>query len=238
MKKQINILSLLCGCLCSIQAQVYKPQTSFYADPEPLTIEQVDSLYQQYLEDQTTRIIYYDFIGYKHEHRCANAADTVPAAIFKQFTSAILFPPAAQLNYPSSSKMRMDELAYMEGVDVIDNLSLVDRNKTLIAAATKQILSYKVPNGVVRIGSGALRGVSLLMADLPESVQEIDDYAFADAYIERLYIRTTRFPKISNLAFGPVTEDHISLYVPKKLVKKYKKMFPGIKQYIYPIEDK
>ena len=119
----------------------------------------------------------------------------------------------------------------IEGKDVIENTALISKDGTLIVAAVTGKDSYTIPFVVNRIGAGAFQGCSLKELVIPETVTSIGENALAKcSQMTSLTIKSEEVCQISETCFDEETLAHLTLYVPKKNIKKYKRTLPSVKK--------
>lgn len=165
--------------------------------------------------------------------RFASPVAKIAPELFSESVINIKLPHTDSLAYMSSPDICVKNLCRIEGKDVIDNTALVNKSGVLIAAAVKGKNFYSVPDCVKEIGAGAFRGCLLEELVIPETVKSIGLNAFADCpRIKSITIKSEDVCRISESCFSGQTVSHMTIYVPKKAVKSYKKMLPSLKRQI------
>lgn len=168
--------------------------------------------------------------------RFGSPITTIDPALFSNEVTIVILPSSKNLTYRSSPDMYPGSLRYLEGPDVIDHSALISNDNTLIVAATKGKEHFKIPDGVLKIGAGALRGSLLSSIELPSSVISIDDKSFDLSTIKQYFIFSETVPAIGNDAFGESIDEDARFYVPKKVLGQYKKTYPELKDNLTTIE--
>lgn len=156
--------------------------------------------------------------------------------IFNYKVDGIRLPASTNLTYQSSPEIRIDNLASIEGKDVVNNQSLISKDGTLIVAATASLNSYQIPDQVKKIGAGALRGSKAKSIIVPEFVTHIGDRAFDLSSTSNFYFLSTTPPMLGESVFGDYLKDDFSIFVPKKQVRTFKKAYPHLSHHIKSIE--
>lgn len=165
--------------------------------------------------------------------RFAYPVERIPADLFVEDITYLRFPSVSGLQYESSPKIRVDNLAAMEGRDVIDSRFLVGRGGMLIAAAVGGLKKCEVPSAVKTVGSGSLQGSGLQEIVLPESVRRVGQNAFAHCpNLKKITFKSTERVTIDDDCFDSGTLARLNIYVPKSLVKEYKERYPELKKKI------
>ena len=178
----------------------------------------------------------------EYKLRFGSPIKIVDPSVFSKKIMKLEFPQCRNLIYKSSPDIRVDWLTHIKGPDVIDNTMLIDKNKTLIVAATfdeehlKSKKSIIVPNEVIAIGSGAFRGCGVSSIILPSSVKSIGENAFDETKLLHLFIESEVFPNFDKNIFGSCENPEMFLYVPQKLLKNYRNVLPSFSKRILPIE--
>lgn len=168
----------------------------------------------------------------------AGPVHQIDPAIFDENVTDIRFPMTDNITYISSPEIRVDNLAYMEGKDVREGAFLIAKDGTLIVCALEFFSdTIFIPEGVLAVGAGAFRGYGAYMLKsqplvLPPSVQYIGDKAFEFARLSAIYFRTETIPQFGQEVFGTTPDPELTLYVPRKQLKAYKKQFPKLKKRI------
>ena len=198
----------------------------------PLNFQCVDSLDKGFLVDFGTSLI----SNNKKESDCYNLRFASPVLkiapeLFSESVTSIKLPFTDSLTYISSPNINVGNLHRIEGKDVVDNSALVSSDGTLVVAAVMGKDSYTIPVVVKRIGAGAFQGCSLKELVIPETVTAIGENALAKcSQMTSLTIKSEEACQISDTCFDEETLAHLTLYVPKKNIKKYKRMLPSIKK--------
>lgn len=155
--------------------------------------------------------------------------------LFRKDIIFISLPLTFGLSYTSSPDIRVDNLAYITGKEVVDNKFLIDQSETLIVVAARGENIVSIPEGVKNIGAGALRGANIDTICIPESVLSIGEKAFDLSTTSCIVINSESMLEIEQNAFGDTPNESLKVYVPKKLVKTYKKQFPKLKKRIFSL---
>ena len=172
--------------------------------------------------------------GYKL--RFGSPVTTIDPALFSPGVKWVRLPSTANLTYESSPSIWTGDLEYIEGQDVVNRSALITKDKTLVVAATMGKEHYQIPEGVQRIGSGAFRGTWLSSIVIPSSVTAIGDKAFDCSLIKNYFLFSETIPSIGDDAFGLIQDYDAKLYVPKKVLGKYKNTYPDLKNNLASIE--
>lgn len=168
--------------------------------------------------------------------RFASPVAKIAPELFSESVTNIKLPFTDSLTYISSPNICVTNLQRIDGKDVIDNTALINQNGVLIAAAVAGKDSYTIPYGVKEIGAGAFQGCSLEELLIPETVTNIGEKAFAKcSEMKSLTISSKEICNISEFCFDENVLTQITLYVPKKNIKRYKKMLPLLKDRIKAI---
>lgn len=168
----------------------------------------------------------------------------IDPAIFNENIWEINFPTIHGLEYQSSKEIRVDNLWFMEGLDIQDGTYLISKDHVLIAAALKGIMdTVYVPDEVITIGAGAFRGYSSYLKKpqpiiIPANVRNIEDNAFDLAQLSPIFFYAEEMPQFGNDVFGETPNKNLFIYVKRHLVKSYRKQFPSLKKYIHPLPKK
>ena len=161
----------------------------------------------------------------------ASPVTKIDPAIFAQNVSYIKFPSSSGLKYESSPSMCVTNLSHLDGLDVINNRLLVDKDGTLIAAAVAGLKDFTIPNQISRIGEGAFRGCTLKSITIPENVESIGDGAFEIcSEMESITILSPNLIHIGNSSFETGKEYKYKIYVPKQCYKAYRQQHPSLKR--------
>ena len=203
----------------------------------PLNFQCVDSLDTGIIVDFGTSLVSnHKKDSDSYNLRFASPVIRIAPELFSESVTNIKLPFTDSLTYMSSPNICVKNLCRIEGKDVIDNTALINKSGVLIAAAVKGKNSYSVPEGVKEIGAGAFRGCSLKELVIPETVTTIGLNALSDCpQMESITIKAEDVCRISESCFDEQTITHITIYVPKKVVKSYKKILPSLKKQIKSI---
>jgi len=165
-----------------------------------------------------------------------NPVKRIDPLLFNQSVDGIHLPSTHNLLYQSSPDIRVDNLSSIEGIDVINQHSLVGKDGTLIVAALASMDSYVIPEQVKSIGAGALRGSKSNAVVIPESVSHIGERAFDLSSITNFYFLPTNPPELEDYVFGENLNKNFTVFVPKKQIKLYKNTYPYFSSHIKSIE--
>lgn len=153
--------------------------------------------------------------------------------IFSKTVTNIRLTYSDSLIYASSPNICVASLKEIKGRDVIDNRFLVSKEGILIAAAVADLFSAKVPNNVSYIGDGAFQACHLKELIIPANVKSIGENAFANCdYMQSLTIESKDPVLLHEATFNETTLEGLTIYVPKRAVKGYKKIYPYLKDHI------
>ena len=171
---------------------------------------------------------------YSHRLRFASPIHKIDPELFSFWVDRIKLPPIEDLSYSSSPDIFTTNLVMLEGYDVYNYTSLINKDSTLIVAATSAKPYYIIPEFVKSIGAGALRGTLLHSLIIPSNVSSIGDQAFDLSDIQSYYILSTNVPTLGENVFY-LRDKKTTIYVPKKALRSYKKAWKPLKKHIKAI---
>ena len=161
----------------------------------------------------------------------ASPVTKIDAALFATNVTYIKLPSIKELEYESSPSICVENLSFLEGLDVIDNSVLVDRERKIIAAAVAGYTEFVIPDQISKIGVGSFRGCTLNSIVIPENVQTIEDAAFELCnQLESVTILSPVPIQIGNTSFETDRKYKYTIYVPKQCYKAYRKAYPSLKK--------
>ena len=176
------------------------------------------------------KVIDEDFAEYAL--RFASPVTKIDPNLFNSNMNIIVLPSIQNMSYTSSPNIMTNHLSVIKGYDVLDYISLISKDNTLIVAATASHLVYKVPDMVTKIGAGALRGSTAWEVIIPENVKSIGDRAFDKTLIADYYFLSDEAPILGESVFGDIMNANVMIYVPKKALRKYKNAWKPLKKHI------
>lgn len=174
--------------------------------------------------------------NYFYRLRFEAPVTTIDPSLFSERVTNITLPQTQHLSYHSSPSIMVKNLSTISGKDVVDNTFLIDRQNTLIVAATHDKISIKIPENVTAIGIGAFRGTGLSSIIIPENISLIENNAFDSANISNYFISTDKILIFKNNAFGHNSDKDFTIYVPQKTINEYQSTYPSLKSKFRPIE--
>ena len=165
----------------------------------------------------------------------ASRVTKIASELFSPNVVTIKLPSSDSLLYSSSSDICVSNLTKIEGYDVYDYSALINKEDVLIVAATKGKNTYMLPECVKGLGAGSLRGSTLSNIIIPSNVTSIGKNAFDQTSITSFFFMSTEVPQMDDSSFGNLVDSNVTIYVPKKSQKDYKKKLPSLKKQIKPI---
>ena len=153
--------------------------------------------------------------------------------LFMAQTYEVQLPASTDLTYTSSPEIMTTYLYSIEGYDAYNYSALISKDSILIVAATRFKDSYQIPTIVKRIGAGALRGGTWIRSlTIPSSVVAIGDKAFDQSSILTFYLLSTEVPTLGESVFGEQVPKELTIYVPSKSLRAYRKTWKPLKKHI------
>lgn len=205
-------------------------------DDVPLNFQCVDSLDLGLHVDFGTSLISNNKNGSdSYNLRFASPVLKIASELFSPNVVTVKFPSTDSLLYSTSSDICVSNLTKIEGYDVYDYSALINKEGFLIVTATKGKNTYMLPECVKGIGTGALRGSTLSNLIIPSNVTSIGKNAFDQTSITSFFFMSTEVPQMDESSFGSLVNSNVTIYVPKKSLKNYKKKLPFFKKQIIPL---
>lgn len=196
-------------------------------DKEPLDFHCVDSVGKGLEVDFGSSLICQND---SFELRFASPITRIDPHLFSNNVSYLRLPSSNSLSYISSSTIFVNNLARIEGKDVVDNRFLISKDGTLIVAAVAMIESCVVPDGVRSVGAGAFQGGRLEVLNLPTTTIDVGENALANCpNLKILKLDSDEVVSIHESCFENTSLTNLTIYVPKKTLKAYKKAYPALK---------
>lgn len=160
----------------------------------------------------------------------ANPVTDIDANLFSENVSSIVLPISKNLNYCNNARKDVSNLKHIEGYDVKNNL-LIDSDSTLIVGAVSGLSELSVPNCVKVLGEDCFRNSKLERIIIPLSVTTIKSGAFDKCVeLKDIVLESENVVDIDENAFYEESVNAFNIYVPKKILKLYKKKYPVLKK--------
>ena len=155
----------------------------------------------------------------------------IDASIFAENVSSIVLPISKNLRYLSNTRKDVYALEHIEGYDVKDHQSLIDKDSVLVVAAVAGLSEFSVPSCVRILGEDCFRNSKLERVVVPTSVTSIKSGAFDKcANLKEVILEGEQVISFEENAFFEDTLESLKIYVPKKVLKQYRKKYPLLKK--------
>lgn len=196
----------------------------------PLNFQCVDSLDVGQVVDFGSSLI----CNKRNENRFrlgfASPVTKIDPNLFTESVISIKLPSTNNLVYYSSPSICVKNLKEIIGKDVVNQRILVSKDGKLFVAAVSDLKTYIVPDVVKEIGDGAFRGCQLEELVIPETVSCIGSNVFDNCFqLKSLVLKSNDVVSIAESCFGNQTLSELTIRVPKKTLKHYKKKYPSLK---------
>lgn len=175
--------------------------------------------------------------GNNHVLKFANPITKIDANLFNENIEMVRLPKNTKLSYINNATKNVSNLSWIEGRDAFSDRELISSDSTLIVVATAYLSEYSVPDCVRIIGNDCFRNCGLVKVMIPESVSKIESSAFSGCTnLNELHIQGNTVIELCENAFDENKGATWSIYVPKKILKQYKKKYPYLKKRLVGIK--
>lgn len=166
-----------------------------------------------------------------HCLKFGNPVTEIDANIFAENVSGIVLPTSKSLRYLSNTRKDVYALEHIEGYDVKDHQSLIDKDSVLVVAAVAGLSEFSVPCCVRILGEDCLRNSRLERVVVPLSVTSIKSGAFDKCVnLKEVVLEGEQVMSFEENVFFEDTLESLKIYVPKKVLKLYRKKYPLLKK--------